>query len=117
MTEKLVLYAEDEITNRMLMEVKLKKAGIQCNVVESGEEALDLCRAKPFNIVILDYYMSGMNGLETANKIRKHLPDAIFIALTSDDSLKKELRAKGFSEVVVKPAHGNQMLEIIQKYL
>lgn len=116
-TKRRVLYVEDELSNRRLLELKLDKAGIQCDTAQNGLEAITLCRNNTYNIVILDYYMPGMSGVETAEKINEICPGIPMFAVTSDDDLKHELDAAGFKEILVKPLHGNEIVELIKSYL
>jgi CheY-like chemotaxis protein len=117
MSEKRVLYAEDEISSRRLLQIKLEKAGVACDVVESGAQAVEMCGKNTYSLVILDYHMPGMDGAEAAARIRELSPQMPLIAITSDDDLQEELIHKGFNEVILKPAHGKEIVDLIKSYL
>ena len=74
MGTKRVLYAEDELTNRKLIQIRLQEAGIECDTVEDGSEALKLFSSGVYDVVILDNYMPIKNGDEVAREIRKLKP-------------------------------------------
>ncbi len=117
MSEKRVLYAEDELSSRRLLQIKLEKAGVDCDIVEDGAQAVEMCKKNTYGLVILDYHMPGMDGGETAAKIRELSPNMPLIAITSDDDLHEELVNKGFNEVILKPAHGEEIVDLIKSYL
>ncbi len=114
---KKVLYAEDEFTNRKLMDIQFKNHGIPCDLAQSGQEALDLFRENSYSLVILDQYMPEYNGDELAREIRKTHPELPLIAITSDDSTVGSLKEAGFNKVFVKPLRGKEYMGIIQKFL
>ncbi|MGA1867420.1 MAG: response regulator [bacterium] len=117
MIKKRVLYAEDELSNRRLLQLKLEKADIECDVVEDGEEAIKMSRENDYDLIILDHYMPGIGGIEAAAKIRESSPDIPLLAITSDDALKDILLNAGFDEIIIKPFHGNDIINIIKSYL
>jgi len=112
-----VLYAEDEFTNRKLMEIQLRNSGISCDLAVDGIEALTLFKNGRYDLVILDQYMPGMNGDEVARAIREISPSTPLIAITSDDEEIENLRKAGFSEIFIKPLRGKNHIEKIRFYL
>jgi len=116
MGKRRVLYAEDEIANRELLHIKLEKEGIDCDVVKDGIQAIEKCRNIKYDLIILDHYMPGLDGVQTAEIICKIDPDVPMIAITSDDELIEPLLEKGFSEVIIKPLRGNKIVGIVQSY-
>jgi len=114
---KCVLYAEDEFTNRKLLEIRLHNNGINCDLANDGLEAFDRFQKKKYDLIILDQYMPGLNGDQVARKIRKISKDIPLIAITSDDDEIANLRDAGFNEVFIKPLRGQKYMEIIFKYI
>ena len=117
MSKKRILYAEDDMANRMLLEIVCKNEGIECDAVENGRLALQKYQEHTYDLVILDQYMPEMDGEEVAVEIRKLSADIPLIAVTSDDSLKNRLLGKGFNEVIIKPLHGDATINIVKSYL
>ena len=116
MTKK-VLYAEDEFTNRKLLEIKLKNFGISCDLAQDGLKAVELFKQNKYDLVILDQYMPGLNGDQVARKIREINPDVPLIAITSDDGEIQRLNQAGFNEVFIKPLRGQHYIDAIKSYL
>ncbi len=112
-----ILYAEDEFTNRRLIEIHLGKANIHCDLAADGTEAWEMISKNDYRLIILDQYMPGMNGDELARKIRETKPDIPLIAITSDDTEVSMLKAAGFSEVFIKPLRGKEYIDTIIRYL
>ncbi len=112
-----VLYAEDEFTNRKLLEIQLKNNGIACDLALDGGQAMDLFRQNRYDLVILDQYMPVMNGDQCAREMRKDRPDIPLIAITSDDGETDRLMAAGFDRVFIKPIRGSDYMETIKEYL
>ncbi len=72
--KKKILYAEDEVSNRIILQIKLEKAGYICEVVENGEQAIVQFKQDNYSFVILDQHMPGMNGDLVAYELLKFLP-------------------------------------------
>ena len=116
-TRSRVLYAEDEVTNRKLLQIQLGRLGISCDLATNGEEALHLYRSNNYDVVILDQYMPILNGDEVARTILELNPNQILIAITSDDSEVPTLERTGFREIFIKPLRGREYLDTIKSYL
>lgn len=112
-----ILYAEDEFTNRKLLEIQLQRANLSCDLACNGEEAWEMFQKGNYRLIILDRYMPKMNGDELARKIKSVHPEIPLFAITSDDSDVKNLREAGFSEIFIKPLHGREYISLIRKYL
>ncbi len=117
MSEKKVLYAEDEYTNRFTVELYFKRNNIIIDTVEDGEEAVMKCKTGNYDLVLLDQYMPKMNGDLAAREIKKLFPNLPLIAITSDDSNNSELMEAGFLEILIKPVKAEEYSEIIKRYL
>ncbi len=66
-----ILIVEDDKDISKLVKYSLEKAGFSCEVVFSGEAALDLLIKHPFDLVVLDIMMPGMDGLEVCRVVRQ----------------------------------------------
>ncbi|MFP4362670.1 MAG: response regulator [Spirochaetia bacterium] len=114
---KHVLYAEDDFTNRKLVKHFLQKHNIECELVSNGVDAFKYAKDKNYQLIILDQYMPGMNGIDIVKKLRQDGNNIPAIAITSDDSLIEELKHAGFNEVFIKPLHQTVYNEIVKTYL
>ena len=85
MTQRPVLVVDDSKAQRKILQMQLTRWGYEVTEAASGDEALALCRAQDFDIVLSDWMMPGMTGLEFCKAFRA-LPRegyGYFILLTS----------------------------------
>lgn len=117
-----VLIAEDNNMNVFILNQFLKKWGADVVVVENGKLALDRLKEEHFDIVLMDYHMPVMNGLEATTEIRKSDDEATrntpVVALTADvtSGTKQMLLNNGFNQYVSKPFAPEILYELLFKY-
>lgn len=94
MAKKRILLVDDEESIRVVLKGSLKKLGSDYEVVAvaDGFAALSALLKQPFDLVISDYNMAQMDGLELLEAIRYAQPDAQLIMITAYGS--KELEAE-----------------------
>lgn len=82
---KRVLVVDDSRSQRRLLSVYLNRWGYEVVEASSGAEALELCKAQAFDLILSDWMMPGMNGLEFCITFRNLKSDryTYFILLTS----------------------------------
>jgi two-component system alkaline phosphatase synthesis response regulator PhoP len=107
MTKKLILAIDDEKDILKLLQYNLERDGYQVLTAKSGEEGLDIVRAKHPDLIVLDIMLPEMDGLEVckilrSNKETKHIPILMLTAKTSevDQIVGLEL---GASDYISKP--------------
>jgi CheY-like chemotaxis protein len=105
-----VLAAEDNATNRIILQSMLQALGVTPVIVSDGPEALQRYRSERFDAVLLDIAMPGMDGLQTLTALNdlaasEGLPVPRAIAVTANVMTHQveEYIGKGFSAVVAKP--------------
>jgi signal transduction histidine kinase/CheY-like chemotaxis protein len=105
-----VLLVDDDEVNRIVGEQILCHLHLGVLSVATGEAALDACRAKPPDAVLMDVQMPGMGGLEACRRIgsdqqRGLLPPFPVIGLTADSTpaTAADCLAAGMSAVLTKP--------------
>ena len=69
-----VLLVEDESDVRELMLLHLKREGLDTAAAENGEEALKLLQTNRYDLVVLDWMLPGLSGLEICKRIRNQAP-------------------------------------------
>lgn len=102
-----VLVAEDEAVSRRFLEKMLSKEGFEVTAVENGREALDCMKDRFYPLVITDWNMPEMDGLELCRAIREYpFPGYVFIVMvTHRDALGDLIRGMeaGADDYVCKP--------------
>ena len=109
-----ILIVDDNRLQRNMLEASLRSAGHEVVAAENGKEALDLFKKGYYPIVMTDWIMPEMDGLELCRAIREDDSGryTYLILLTSLDS-KNDLIAgleAGADEYLVKPAHQVELL-------
>ncbi|MGH9529637.1 MAG: response regulator [Terriglobales bacterium] len=85
-----VLCVEDEESQLKLRRVLFESAGFVVFGARTGSEALELFRANVVDLVVLDYWMAGMNGLAVATELKRLRPTTPIIVLSGWTSLPGE---------------------------
>lgn len=78
-----ILLVEDEVIHRDIA-LKTLSSSYDIDIAQSGEEALSLCESAHYDLILMDLYLPGINGQETAHQIRKsENQHAIIVGLTN----------------------------------
>ena len=114
------LIVEDDPVSSKLLSKLLKKVGFDVYVVNSGEAALDILEQVTPQVVLMDIVMEGIDGYETARRIRE-FPSGQrlkIIAVTASginvDELRHKADAVGIDALVVKPFKIEDIFNLIQ---
>ncbi len=113
-----IIIAEDNPASRKLLETHLKKDGYQTFPARDGFEAWQLVQKKKARIIISDWMMPGLNGLELCRKIRSaRFPDYFYViiltAKTEKADIIKGLEA-GADDFLIKPVNPEELLARIR---
>jgi DNA-binding NtrC family response regulator len=114
-----MLVVDDEKNQREIYTLILEDDGYRVTTAQSGEQALRFARASPFDLVLTDYKMTGMDGLTLLNELLKLDPSIIVVMMTahgSVDSVKEALRGGAF-DYLEKPIDRDQLLKVVQNAL
>lgn len=113
-----ILLAEDEEKIRQLLKQVLIHENYDVVTAKDGEQALELFYQENFDLVILDWMMPKISGLEVAKEIKKELPTKI-IMLTAKHMPEDEVQAllSGVDDYLIKPFHAKLLLVRVSKIL
>jgi len=78
-----VLVVDDEKNIRTTLADILTDEGCRVSTAQTGEQAVKLCRHRPFDLVLLDVRMPGMDGFETFRVIRRHRSDVRVVMMSA----------------------------------
>jgi DNA-binding response OmpR family regulator len=111
-----ILVVDDDRLILELVKQILEQEGIVAHCVASGEEALEQIRDRTFSLMITDYTMPGLNGLELARrglKLAPHMPIIMDNGGISPQitTLAKEI---GISKVLAKPFLPSELINTIR---
>lgn len=100
-----ILLVEDSRRLRATLQRGLDRAGFSVDAVETGEEAASLVRSNPFDLVILDVMLPGVDGLTVLRQVREAGDDTPVLVLTARDATAQVVEGfeAGADDYMVKP--------------
>jgi DNA-binding NtrC family response regulator len=112
-----ILVVDDDQDVLEMAHCFFREAGMEVLCAESGEEALGKFQCKEFSVVITDFNMPGMNGLELAEKIKEKAPLTPIILVTGKPSqeLSDLAMHAGIKTVIPKPIHLINLLNLVNE--
>ena len=112
--KKTILLVEDDESFRESVRKLLEKESFQVVEASSGEEGIELLRKGPIDLVILDLYLGGMNGLEFLDRTqRPGRPPVIMLTAFGDWGIYTDAVARGAVDCVAKPVKRNDLMAVI----
>lgn len=117
-----ILVVDDMKVNLLVAKNLLKPVMATVTTVDSGEKCLEITEKEHFDLILMDYRMPGMDGVETLSRMRSgsgkcdNTPVIIYTANASSDSRAYYI-SKGFSDFLSKPTTGEQLMSVIYKHL
>lgn len=118
-----ILVVDDNLVNLKVVENLLKRTKIKVDTCDSGKRMLHKITTKQYDVILLDYMMPEMNGLETLQKSKKTTgslnKETPVIALTANaiKGVKEQYLKAGFTDYLSKPVSGNELEVMLLKYL
>ncbi len=121
MAKDTILVCDDEPHIVHVVAAKLKNAGFEVLTATDGQEALDVARQHVPSLVITDYQMPYLSGLELCAKMRaepelKNIP-AIMLTARGFWINTTELDGTNIRELIPKPFSPREVLRIVQRVL
>ena len=116
---KKILVVDDDPTTRHLIAHQLRRAGFAVSEAGDGEQALERARREPFDLVLLDVWMPGLDGLEVLARLRDAPSPPRVVVMTADDAsdtLVKAIREQAY-RYLPKPVEPAQLLEVVRSAL
>ncbi|GAA3564475.1 ATP-binding response regulator [Snuella lapsa] len=105
LTNVKILVVEDNKINQMITKKILTKMKLSCDVVDNGEEAVDMIKNNKYDIILMDIHMPGISGIEATKIVRtfdKELTIFALTAVTIEDKMH-EFDEAGFTDIIPKP--------------
>ena len=116
-----VLVVEDDRVNQRVIELLLEQLGLEPVIVGDGSSAVEVALLEPWNIVLMDCQMPGMDGFEATRLIRKKLEGRPLpiIALTANAMAgdREACLAAGMNDFLAKPVRRDELRSCLEKWL
>ncbi|MGD8453781.1 MAG: sigma-54 dependent transcriptional regulator [Phycisphaerae bacterium] len=114
-----VLIVEDESLIRWSMRQKFEERGYRVTEAETGAAGLQAVEDGVFDLIILDYRLPDMTGLEVLQRLRKVETDAVVIMMTAYSTIESAVEAikLGAFDYIAKPFQMDHLLLVVEKAL
>jgi DNA-binding NtrC family response regulator len=111
-----ILVIDDDRSARMLLERVLTRAGHRVSLVDTAEEGLDKLKAEPFDLLVTDKNLPGLDGLEVLKQARAVRPRlrALLITGFPTPETKSAASELGVHAYVTKPFGVHDILDICE---
>ena len=112
-----ILVIDDEKFITKSIKQHLEKEGCEVMTAETGEEGVEIFKADPPDIILLDLNMPGMGGIETLKSVRKLSSDIIVIIITAHGDIETAVSSikLGAYDFVEKPFELNRISVLVKK--
>ena len=117
MTNGLLLWVDDEIEQLRGHIMFLEKKGYEIVTVSNGTDAIDQCRQRNFDLILLDEQMPGLSGLETLGKLKEINPSIVVVMVTKseEENIMNQAIGQKIADYLIKPVNPNQILLTLKK--
>jgi CheY-like chemotaxis protein len=120
---------DDQALNRIATAIVLEDLGFEVHLAASGREALVQVQAHKYDVIVMDYEMPEMNGLDCSRRIRqmemegestltnrKSRVAIIAFSGSADENLREECLRSGMDDFVCKSASSEQLIAAVAKF-
>ena len=120
---KLILLAEDNLTNQLVIHKQLNALGYQCEIANNGKEGFDMWKAKPYCMLLSDCHMPIWDGFQLTDAIRKDEKStgkrAPIVAITANALHGEAERclAAGMDDYMAKPVAMKVLKQTLVKWM
>ena len=117
MTNGVLLWADDEMELLRAHLLFLEKKGYEVVTVTNGTDAIEECKQRTFDLVLLDEMMPGLSGLETLQRIKELSPQTpvVMVTKSEEEDIMNQAIGQQIADYLIKPVNPNQILLTLKK--
>ena len=117
MNNGLLLWADDEMELLRAHLIFLEKKGYEVVTVTNGTDAIEECKKRTFDLVLLDEMMPGLSGLETLQRIKEITPQVpvVMVTKSEEEDIMNQAIGQQIADYLIKPVNPNQILLTLKK--
>lgn len=108
---------EDEAIQAELLKTWLEAAGYRCHLFQTGKSLLQACKRESFDLLIIDWELPGLSGLEVIQQLRRQLDWPIPVLMATNRAQEEDVVAAlegGADDYMIKPIGRVEMLARIK---
>ena len=111
------MWVDDEIEMLRAHIIFLEKKGYDVTTVNNGNDAIEECRKRNFDLVLLDEMMPGITGLETLQQIKDISPSTPIVMVTKseEENIMDQAIGQKIADYLIKPVNPSQILLALKK--
>jgi CheY-like chemotaxis protein/HPt (histidine-containing phosphotransfer) domain-containing protein len=119
-----VLVVDDNATSRSILQEMLESFSFEVSLAASGKEGITELEAaskdKPFELVIMDWKMPGMDGIEASKRIKHHkglskIPPIILVTAYGREEIMQQAEQVGLEGFLLKPVNPSMLFDTIMQ--
>ncbi|MWB94588.1 response regulator [Flavobacterium sp. GA093] len=116
--DKHFLLIEDNKINQMITQKMLENKSITCEIIDNGEDAIELLKIKRFDLILMDVHLPGINGTIATQQIREFDKTTPIVALTAISLYENRdnLLSYGMNDVITKPFTPDKFYSTIARF-
>ena len=118
--EKILIIQDSPSANAML-KFRLESGGFSVETVETGEEGVEKAKASPYQLILLDYNLPGMNGSQVCQLLKKEErarnTPVVFMSAKDEEKLSQITKEAGADGYIGLPFEGKTFMEKIRGFM
>ena len=114
-----ILVIDDEAAQRDILTGYLKKKGYQIFAASSGKEGIEITKNEPVDIILSDFKMPELNGIEVLEQVKKMNPEISFVIVTAYGTVENAVKAMrlGAFDYISKPVDLDELDLMIERII
>lgn len=118
--EKILIIQDSPSINALFGSI-LEPAGFLLDIAKTGEEGIEKAKTGQYQLILLDYRLPGINGLEVCRILRKEknsqCTPIVFISARSEDELKELAEETGADGYICEPFEAKELIEKVRGFI
>ena len=113
-----ILLVEDNATNRLVLTRLLARLGYEADTAHDGREAIAMCAMRPYDLLLMDVQMPGMDGLEATRAIRArkgHTPRIVAVTASALRGDRERFLEAGMDDYLGKPVRPPGLIAVLER--
>jgi signal transduction histidine kinase len=118
-TQRKILLVEDNEINQAVMLATFDDLGINIDIADTGEQAIERTKSTQFDLVFMDIHLPGIDGRQASIQINDLHPDLPIVALSADtyNQHKSDLHDKIWRDYLCKPLEKEKLIETLNRFI
>jgi len=114
-----IIWADDEIDHLKPHVLSLEEKGYQVKAVSNGWDAISAVKTDSFDLILIDHFMPGIDGIEAVRQIKNFKPElpVIMITKSEEEWLMDEAISEQVREYLIKPVNPSQIFSTCKRVL